>query len=140
MGAISLGTVGLRTIDPSIVWWFSFRPSCGAITGLPCIFCGTTRALHHLLNGELGQALSFNWLAFPVALFALGLVVKLGAELIWRRPLEFGLPALRFTARMAMITAVILLSLWIVQVSLVLGFHKRELLNPNGMLYALLVR
>src|SRR5438132_13575967 len=56
----------LRWMDPVIAGrWLPFHTSCGAITGLPCIFCGMTRALHLLLNGDFDGALYFNWLAFP---------------------------------------------------------------------------
>src|SRR2546423_12028625 len=56
----------LRWIDPVVAGgWLPFHPSCGAITGLPCIFCGMTRALHLLLNGNFIGAIYFNWLAFP---------------------------------------------------------------------------
>src|SRR2546430_11615036 len=56
----------LRCIDPVLAGsWLPFHPSCGAITGLPCIFCGMTRALHLLLNGDFIGAIYFNWLSFP---------------------------------------------------------------------------
>src|SRR5204862_3850599 len=56
----------LRWIDPVVAGrWLPFHTSCGAITGLPCIFCGMTRALLLLLNGEFSGAIYFNWLAFP---------------------------------------------------------------------------
>ena len=54
--------------------WFPFATSCGAITGLPCIFCGMTRALHHLLHGEFGRALYFNWLSYPILAGAFALL------------------------------------------------------------------
>src|SRR5213078_4964678 len=56
----------LRWIDPVVAGrWLPFHTSCGAITGLPCIFCGMTRALHLLLNGDFSGAIYFNWLAVP---------------------------------------------------------------------------
>src|SRR5256886_2837558 len=56
----------LHFVDPVMAGsWAPVRTSCGVITGLPCIFCGMTRALHLLLNGDFGGALYFNWLAFP---------------------------------------------------------------------------
>src|SRR5207253_10731737 len=68
----------LRCIDPVVAGsWLLFHPSCGAITGLPCIFCGMTRALHLLVNGDFIGAIYFNWLAFPflgAASFLLALV------------------------------------------------------------------
>src|SRR5438045_5025387 len=69
----------LLVVDPVFAAnWMPLPASCGAITGLPCIFCGMTRALHLLLNGDFGGALYFNWLAFPF----LGAVVFLVAVYI----------------------------------------------------------
>src|SRR5580700_9259192 len=44
----------------------SFYPRClsHSLTGLNCPGCGTTRALHALLNGRIVQALAYNPLAF----------------------------------------------------------------------------
>ncbi|MEO8044079.1 MAG: DUF2752 domain-containing protein, partial [Spartobacteria bacterium] len=48
----------LAAIRPgSLPAWFPFATSCGAVTGLPCIFCGVTRAMYHLLHGEFARAL-----------------------------------------------------------------------------------
>ena len=56
----------LAWLPPSqLPGWLPFATSCGAITGLPCIFCGTTRALHCLLEGEFGRALYFSRLPVP---------------------------------------------------------------------------
>lgn len=35
-----------------------------AITGLPCLTCGGTRAISHLVDGEFGAALEMNPLVF----------------------------------------------------------------------------
>lgn len=43
-----------------------------AITGLDCPFCGTTRALHDLLNGDIVSALSHNLVTISL-LFIIGL-------------------------------------------------------------------
>src|SRR5437868_7751101 len=80
----------LRCIDPVVAGsWLLFHPSCGAITGLPCIFCGMTRALHLLLNGDFIGAIYFNWLAFPflgaiILLFALFGIEIAKRRVIWR--------------------------------------------------------
>jgi Protein of unknown function (DUF2752) len=49
----------LARFDPAAAWWF---PSCPlyALTGWQCPFCGTLRAAHALLHGEVLSALMFN--------------------------------------------------------------------------------
>lgn len=135
LGAFAATGLTLRLIDPAAVWWWPLRTSCGPITGLPCIFCGTTRALHHLLNGNFGQALYFNWLSFVVAAAAVACALIFVAELLLRRRL-FVWPKLQWTPRFFGAVAAALVALWILQVSLAVGFHKRELLNPRGILNA----
>ena len=61
----------------AVVWAFDpstagFFPRCPmfALTGLQCPGCGTTRALHALLHGDVATAFSFN----PFTLFLLALV------------------------------------------------------------------
>ena len=46
----------------------TFYPRCQlhSLTGLHCPGCGTTRALHSILNGRIEQALAYNALAFIV--------------------------------------------------------------------------
>ena len=139
IAAVILAALVLKTVEPTAVSWL-FGTSCGAITGLPCIFCGTTRALHHLLNGEFARAFYFNWIAFPFAALVAALAARAGVELILRRRFRFGLPALHFTPRVAALAGVSLLMLWALQVGLALRWQKHELLNPDGLLYALLVR
>jgi Protein of unknown function (DUF2752) len=131
----------LRCIDPVVAGsWLPFHPSCGAITGLPCIFCGMTRALHLLLNGDLSGAIYFNWLAFPflgaifllLALFAIETAKR---RVIWRLSL-----ILRVTRSRLTVFGLSLLLLWTLQTYLAVSQHKHELLNPRGPLYALFVR
>src|SRR5205085_8570575 len=88
----ALGTTLLlmRAIDPIIAGaWLPFHPSCGAITGLPCIFCGMTRALHFLLNGDFDRALYFNWLAFPLSAAIICFAVLFTVEIAWQRKLFY---------------------------------------------------
>jgi hypothetical protein len=54
----------------------SFYPRCmlHSLTGLHCPGCGTTRAVHAFLNGNITQALAYNALAFvlvPVLVWSL---------------------------------------------------------------------
>ena len=124
----------------SIPSWFPFSTSCGAVTGLPCIFCGTTRALYHLLRGEFGRALYYNWLAYPLVAGALVLALTNALELFFCRNLLVRIPRLRLTRARWCVLAAGFVLLWCLQVYLAISQHKTELLNPGGPLYSLVVR
>ena len=49
----------LFAFDPAVTWWF---PSCPlrALTGWLCPFCGSLRAIHALLHGNLKVAVAMN--------------------------------------------------------------------------------
>lgn len=131
----------LRIVDPvAASRWVPLRTSCGAITGLPCIFCGMTRALHLLLNGDFGGALYFNWLAFPFLGAIVFLVAIFVVEISNRRIILTWHVIAPLTAHKLTIIGLTLLMLWTVQAYLAVSQHKHELLNPRGPLYALLVR
>jgi len=130
----------LWCIDPVVAGnWLPFHPSCSAITGLPCIFCGMTRALHLLLNGDFSGAIYFNWLAFPflgaiIFLFALFAIEIAKRRVIWRLSV-----VLRVTRRRLTVFGLGLLLLWTLQTYLAVSQHKHELLNTRGPLYVLFV-
>lgn len=138
--ALGCAAIALRLLDPALLSSLPLRTSCGAVTGLPCIFCGMTRALHHLLNGEFAMAAYMNWLVFPLVSLTLAFSMRTGAEVVLRRRLPLELPAVRLTPGSAAVAALLLLGLWVLQVSLAVSQGKRELLNPDGLLYALLTR
>jgi hypothetical protein len=131
----------LRVVDPVMAGsWLPLHTSCGAITGLPCIFCGMTRALHLLLNGDFGGALYFNWLAFPflgaiVFLVAVCIIEIANGSVILNWNTSAPLTASKLT-----IIGLTLFMLWALQVYLAVSQHKHEILNPRGPLYALFVR
>jgi hypothetical protein len=131
----------LRVVDPVVAGtWIPLHTSCGAITGLPCIFCGMTRALHLLLSGDFGGALYFNWLAFPFLGAVVFLVVVCVIEIANRRIILTWKTSARLTVRKLTITGLTLSVLWTLQAYLAVSQHKHELLNPCGPLYALFVR
>lgn len=120
--------------------WIPFSTSCGAITGLPCVFCGMTRALHYLFQGDLARALYFNWLAFPFVAVVGALYLLLLGEVLTGRNLLAQLPRPHLTGRSLSGLLAGLLLLWGLQVYLAVSRHKHELLNPAGPLYSLVVR
>ena len=141
LGAAILGFNAIRAIDPDrMAWWFPLPTSCGAVTGLPCIFCGMTRALHFLANADFAHALYFNWLAFPIAFVACAFVVLFVAEIGLRRQIFHCTPSLRITPGRISASAALLASLWALQVYLAVSQHKTELLNPSGPLYSVFVK
>jgi hypothetical protein len=131
----------LRVVDPVMAGsWVPLHTSCGAITGLPCIFCGMTRALHLLLKGDFGGALYFNWLAFPFLGAVVFLVAVCVIEIAQRRVILSWNTSAPLTARKLTIIGLTLFMLWTLQAYLAVSQHKHELLNPRGPLFVLFVR
>jgi Protein of unknown function (DUF2752) len=131
----------LRAVDPvNFKTLAPFPTSCGAITGLPCIFCGMTRALHSLLNGDFGRALYFNWLAFPFLALIAFLIVLFAIEIAKRRSIVNRTAVTPITIRKLTIIGLVICFLWALQVYLAVSQDKHELLNPRGPLYTLFVR
>jgi hypothetical protein len=65
----------MAVIGGSVLYTFppvtaGFYPQCvfRQVTGLECPGCGTTRALHALLHGRVGEAFRFNPFLFAVML------------------------------------------------------------------------
>jgi hypothetical protein len=141
VAALAATLLLIRVMDPvAAVAWLPFHPSCGAVSGLPCIFCGMTRALHFLLNGDFGRAFYFNWLAFPLVAGVIGLSALLTLEIaLQRKLLHLDLVA-PLTSRRLAIILLMASALWAVQAFLAVSQHKHELLNPRGPLYALFVK
>ncbi len=137
---VSLAMLVLRAVNPETAGWLFPRASCGAVTGLPCIFCGTTRAMHHLLNGDFARALYFNWMALPLTAAALMAVLLFAAEVMLQRRLMAGSFSFHVTPRRVVIIACTITALWLFQATLAVGLNKRELLNSAGLLYPLFVR
>jgi hypothetical protein len=131
----------LRVVDPvSVGKWLPFHTSCGAATGLPCIFCGMTRAIHLFLNGDFSGALYFNWLVFPFLGTVAFLVLLCITEVARRRVILNWNTVVPITCRKLTIIGLGLFLLWTLQIYLAVSQHKHELLNPRGPLYALFVR
>src|SRR5258706_11438159 len=67
---LAAGAVILYRFDPATV---HFYPRCvfHSLTGLQCPGCGTTRALHHLLHGDVAGAFHLNPMLFAVVPFGI---------------------------------------------------------------------
>ncbi|MDQ2868825.1 MAG: DUF2752 domain-containing protein, partial [Verrucomicrobiota bacterium] len=136
-----IGCASLGLLDPvRLEHGLPFSLSCHAALGVPCLFCGITRAFHFLLRGQIATAVYYNWLAIPLALASLAFLIVLGIEVfLGRRVLNFSF-ALNLTAHRLTFAAVVIALLWATNVYLAVSQRKMELLNPDGPLYSLLVR
>jgi hypothetical protein len=140
LAALAGGAV-LRVVDPvaASAWW-PLHASCGEVTGLPCIFCGMTRALHFLFAGNFERAFYFNWLSFPFVAAATFTVALFTIELICQRRFLNLRVIGPMTPRKLALLAIAGITLWTFQAGLALSQHKTELLNPRGLLYAMFTR
>ncbi|MBD5193512.1 MAG: DUF2752 domain-containing protein [Bacteroidales bacterium] len=69
--------------DPTSTWWMPRCPS-KMITGFDCPGCGSQRAIHALLHGDVAGAVRYNFMIFPaMTMVALLLVAQLGRHR-WR--------------------------------------------------------
>ena len=81
--------LGLAVSIPLVLGFIALPPVgrhppflfCGfhAASGLPCLFCGGTRAVRAILRGDLREAVYLNAIAFP----ALAIVAAQIAPSIW---------------------------------------------------------
>jgi hypothetical protein len=85
LGAFSLVLLVLVFVDPRTA---PFAPVCPvhAATGLFCPGCGTGRALHALVHGDLAAALRLNVLAVATVPVFLALALKAALEPAERLP------------------------------------------------------
>ena len=99
----------LRKYPPAAL----YLPPCPfhALTGLYCPGCGSTRALHHLLNMEFVAALKCNFLAVAMLPYLLALFgVKIARRLrVWRGP------ALELPVNWAWLLTAVVIAWWIIR-------------------------
>jgi len=104
------------------------------IIGLPCPLCGGTRATHYLLQGDLTQALYYNWLALPAFLGGMALVLIFGWELLRDRAY---LPIFRLSKRIWAAAIIFVIAIWAYHIYDALHTPKLELLNSRGLYFQL---
>ncbi len=105
--------------------------TCGfhAASGLPCLFCGGTRAARAILHGDLHAALYFNALAFPALAIVAGTFVVLLVEAAAGRPLALREMLLRHLNRLVPALLLLALAWWIFHIYAALRTPKPELVN-----------
>lgn len=100
-----------------------------AVSGLPCLFCGGTRAVCAILDGNPRAALRLNILAFPaLALLAISLLA-LVVEAVSGRPLAPWEVVLRRLNRFAPILILPALVWWMFHIYSALRTPKPELVD-----------
>ena len=100
----------LAVLNPATV---AFLPPCPfhELTGLHCPGCGSTRALHQLLNGHFGAALGLN----PLMILSLPFLLYASISYACRVHLGRALPAPRLGASMGYVLVSIIVAFWILR-------------------------
>jgi len=136
-GGLAVGTVLVLGIPVLLGFRLPFMP-CGfhAMTGLPCLFCGGTRAAGAILHGQWKAALYLNGLAFP-AVLALGVIVAvLLVEALGGRCLAPWGDLGRRLGRFAPLLILLGLVWWIPHLYLALHTPKPELVDLKNPIAA----
>jgi len=104
---------------------------CGfhALTGLPCLFCGGTRAVRAVLSGQWELALYLNPIAYPAVLAALLLASLFFCEAVLGIALWNSGPWAQRLCRLAPLLIVAGLAWWAWHVVSALKTPKPELVN-----------
>lgn len=100
-----------------------------SISGLPCLFCGGTRAACAILDGNPRAALRLNILAFPALALLSTTLVALLVEAASGRPLAPWEAFLRRMNRLAPILIVPALAWWMFHIYSALRTPKPELVD-----------
>jgi hypothetical protein len=106
------------------------------VTGLPCLFCGMTRASHCFLHGDWAGAVYYNGLIFPFALGAMVFFTLLLGELATGRAWVFWRGLWAVGRRAWVVPVAVILILWVWHVRGALETPKPELLNPSAHAYS----
>lgn len=101
-------------------------------TGLPCPFCGGTRAASALLHGDLGRSIYLNPLAIPAVALLLTIAAVLGWEGIRGKPLaDWGAWTMRYK-RFFLLALLGAFLWWLPHVYIALRMPKPELLDLSN--------
>ena len=117
-----VGTVVLFFVDPTAARWFPICPF-HELTGLHCPGCGTSRALHALVHGDILTALSNNVLSTLFVPLLAWSWISYGLETMGRKPL----PALRWRPAALWTLLAVILACWVLRN---LPWHPFTLLAP----------
>ncbi|MGD1103396.1 MAG: DUF2752 domain-containing protein [Terriglobia bacterium] len=107
---VALAAGMLRVFNPATTWFF---PPCPfrALTGFLCPGCGTLRALHELLNGNVGAAFKLN----PLMMLLLPYVGYSGASSALEAVFGKALPRVFIRPAYIWILLAVILLYWILR-------------------------
>jgi hypothetical protein len=105
-GLALAGCAVLYVRDPNVPGAYGYCPF-KSVTGLDCPFCGSLRAYHALLHGQLATAMNFN------VLTVLALPFALGYWAVWLRRDRRGDPALPWRTDVVIGLGVLLVVFWV---------------------------
>lgn len=136
-GGLAVGVVLVLLVPGLLGFRLPFLP-CGfhAMTGLPCLFCGGTRAAAAILHGQWSVALYLNVLAFPAVLAIGGMVVVLLVEALRGRCLAPWGDLGRRLGRFAPLLILLGVLWWIPHLYLALRTPKPELVDLKNPIAA----
>ena len=123
-------------VGGGVVWMFApwlvkLVPKCvfHAATGLPCAFCGTTRAVAAAAGGDWSRALELNAFGIGVLVAGLASLLLLGSEAFRGRALlDWNACGRRF-ARLLPLLIPLLLVWWVIHLADAIRTSKGELVD-----------
>jgi len=137
--SVRLGIIAVSALIFSLLLLKSLNPSlpalpCGfkVLTGLPCLFCGGTRAACAALRGDFAYSLYLNALSIPLLASILLLAFVSALEITRGRPFADWHSLSRPFFKLWPALILLLLACWAVHLILALRIPKPELLNPDN--------
>lgn len=125
-------------IRPQLTPTFLPKMPCGlrAITGLPCPFCGGTRAIRALLNGEWWRAIYLNTMAILALFIFVGVIGILLIEAGKARRLVDWKALERTVTRFMPLLIAFVMIWWLPHLIIALRTPKPELVNLKNPIAA----
>ena len=137
---IRVALIASAAILATLPIWKSLIPSvpCGfkALTGLPCLFCGGTRAACAALRGDFEHSLYLNALSIPLLIAATLVAGLCACEILRGRPLAHWHSICQMCVKKSPILLVLILIGWIFHVVAALETPKPELLDSGKLIAA----
>ena len=132
-GILSAGLLAVAFIEPRGQLPFPHVPCIfRSTTGLPCPFCGGTRAAHWLLQGNFARSLDLNVLAIPALTVILAVTLCIAFEAATARRIAEWESLVRRAAKFLPVAILLVVVTWIPQVIRAVQQSKTELVDPRN--------